>query len=268
MIDIEKIFLDLNYKDYYKDNSLDKLVHLDKMEKNNTSVYSNVDPKNVDPYPPDFNDLIRLHFLVNKFKSIKVLEFGVGYSTKVIAHSLSSNEKKYSDSLDGIRTDGYFKVFSVDSSRKYLNLTKNSLEKELLDYCEFSFSKLETVLVNNKITTQYKKIPNIRPDFIYIDGPSQWDGIEGSINGLDTKNIDRMPISSYVILFEYFLTPGTVIYLDGRTTNARFLLNNLQRNWKYNHFIEEDVHLFLLDESPLGEYNKKHLEFIFKDMKY
>ena len=35
-----------------------------------------------------------------------------------------------------------------------------------------------------------------------------------------------------------------------------------------NHFIEEDVHLFLLDESPLGEYNKKHLEFIYCNFKY
>ena len=70
-------------------------------------------------------------------------------------------------------------------------------------------------------------------------------------------------MSSDVILFEYFMTPGTIIYIDGRTSNARFIKNNMQRNWLYKHFVNEDVHIFFLDEKPLGKYNNKHLEFIF-----
>ena len=80
---------------------------------------------------------------------------------------------------------------------------------------------------------------------------------------MDSKNIERMPISSDVILFEYYLTPGTIIYIDGRSNNARFLKNNLQRNWLYKHFEEEDVNIFFLNETPLGKWNKKHLNFIF-----
>ena len=73
----------------------------------NVPVFGNVDPNNQIAYPPEIDDLIRLHFLIRKFKCIKVMEFGVGYSTKIIADALGKrNEIDYSDKLEGIRTDG------------------------------------------------------------------------------------------------------------------------------------------------------------------
>ncbi len=267
MVALNKIFQNLNYEDYFVESSLNEIFEKGDFKNTNLEddVYLNVNPNNKTPYYPEFKDLIRLHFLVTKLKVIKAMEFGVGYSTSVIADALKNNKMNFSDKLDGIRTDKIFKLYSIDSSRKYINITKNNIDSDLLDYCSFHYTKVKTILLNNRVTTQYKKLPNIRPDFIYIDGPSQWDGISGNINGLNTMHKDRFPISSDIILLEYFLSPGTVIYIDGRTTNARFLLNNFQRNWDHHHFIEEDVHIFYLNEEPLGKLNKNHLDFIFNE---
>ena len=56
---------------------------------------------------------------------------------------------------------------------------------------------------------------------------------------------------------EPFLLPGTVILVDGRTANARFMRDNFQQNWIYEHFEEYDIHLFMHREHPLSVYNLK-----------
>jgi len=43
---------------------------------------------------------------------------------------------------------------------------------------------------------------------------------------------------------EPFLLPGTVILVDGRTANARFIRNNLQQNWSYKHYENYNIHIF------------------------
>ena len=68
-------------------------------------------------------------------------------------------------------------------------------------------------------------------------------------------------MSADVLSIEYFLLPGTMIIIDGRTANARFLKNNLQRDWSYQHFIDQDYHLFELVEEPLGLLNRVELEW-------
>jgi len=64
-----------------------------------------------------------------------------------------------------------------------------------------------------------------------------------------------------ILVFEHFLTPGTLIVVDGRSANARFLCCNLQREWAYQYSEAMDQHFFELKEEPLGIYNKKQLEF-------
>jgi hypothetical protein len=55
--------------------------------------------------------------------------------------------------------------------------------------------------------------------------------------------------------------PGTLIVVDGRTANARFLKSNLQRDWTYYHSEAFDQHFFELTERPLGIYNKRQIDF-------
>ena len=109
--------------------------------------------------------------------------------------------------------------------------------------------------------TFYEDLPNISPDFIYLDGPDQFSA-KGSVRGLSTRHPDSMPMAADLLTIEHFLVPGTLIVVDGRAANARFLKSNLQREWTYSYFPEFDQHFFELMEEPLGPYNKDFLDFI------
>ena len=70
-----------------------------------------------------------------------------------------------------------------------------------------------------------------------------------------------IPMSADILTLEHFLLPGTLIVVDGRTANARFLKTNLQRDWDYYHSEEYDQHFFELKETPIGIYNQRQIEF-------
>ena len=64
-----------------------------------------------------------------------------------------------------------------------------------------------------------------------------------------------------ILSIEHFLCPGTLIVVDGRTANARFLECNFQRNWKHLYSVDYDQHFFELLEKPLGVYNKRQIDY-------
>ena len=113
---------------------------------------------------------------------------------------------------------------------------------------------------NGRICTQYKKLPLCNPDFIYLDGPSQFN-VKKDINGISTRHKDMMPMVSDILKLEHFYTPGTIIVCDGRAANAKFLRDNFQRNWKYINDKKSDQHIFLLNDPMLGKYNKLQVKF-------
>ena len=113
---------------------------------------------------------------------------------------------------------------------------------------------------NGKICSFYKKLPNILPDLIYLDAPGQFD-VKGSINGINFRSIERMPLSADLLSIEYMLIPGCRIIVDGRKTNARFLKNNFQRKWDYKENFKNDFCEFYLNEKPIGNINLKQIEF-------
>ena len=112
----------------------------------------------------------------------------------------------------------------------------------------------------DRICTDYVTLPNVCPDFIYLDGPSQSSAL-GDINGISTRHMDRLPMACDILKMEHFLLPGTLVLVDGRTANARFLLANLQREWRYEHDKAADVHYFEMIEDPLGKWNRLQVEY-------
>ena len=80
-----------------------------------------------------------------------------------------------------------------------------------------------------RICTYYQNIPNVCPDFLYLDGPYEYNVI-GDIRGIHTRGMERLPIAAVFLANEHFLLPSTLIVLDGRTANARLLKTNFQRN--------------------------------------
>ena len=113
---------------------------------------------------------------------------------------------------------------------------------------------------NNKIASEFVKHPRVNPDFIFLDGPGQFK-IKGSVNNISTNSRDMMPMSCDILKYEHFLTPGTIILIDGRSANARFLEKNFQRNWDHKYLREFDEHVFILNEKPLGKYNEEQIKF-------
>ena len=93
---------------YFRENNLDKLI----------------DQKNLpNKIVSSLNDLAYLHKMIREKKSVTVLEFGVGYSSLVIADALANNEKEYSKSSKkvNIRNRSKFQLFSVDASKKWFD---------------------------------------------------------------------------------------------------------------------------------------------------
>ena len=257
------MFKGLDYKKWCLDNKIGELFGLDLKNYGTVTkkvlrgIYEAPDPKNNVPYSPELDDLTRLHFLVRTRKVSTILEFGVGKSTLVLADALKKNKEEYGEYVKkNLRRGNPFELHSVENGKKWIETCKKNFSKTLLSLANFHLSPVEMTTFNGRACTMYKKLPNICPDLIYLDGPDQWP-VLGDVHGISTEAVDRVPMSADILLFEPFLLPGTLIVVDGRTSNARFLKNNFQRNWKYEHHIDSDIHTFELVEKPLGKIDRK-----------
>lgn len=198
-----------------------------------------------------------MHYLITSRKVTTILEFGVGKSTVVFDDALEYN-KKYKNYVEtNLRRNNAFECHSVDDDRKWIETAKNIYPTTNV---HFHFSQVNMATFNDRICTLYEQLPNICPDFIYLDAPSQFSP-KGEIRGISTRHKDRVPMSADILTIEHFLLPGTLIVVDGRAANARFLKANLQREWSYFYNADFDQHFFELIEEPLGVYNKRQIEF-------
>jgi len=192
--------------------------------------------------------------------SLSIDDFGTGYSSLVMVNALAQNARLYSQEVNQLRRNNPFELHSLDNEYKYIQISENRIPHNLRSHAYFHFSKVSMATFNERVCTYYDQLPLISPDFIYIDGPDQFNTV-GDIAGWSTRHKDMMPMSADVLRIEHFLTPGTIMVLDGRAANARFLKCNLQRAWLYQYDELYDQHVFILDEPPLGKYNRRQLEF-------
>ena len=254
-----------NYGDYLEKNpfhqeldiSLEEYGELDK--KIVRDSYLSVDPENTIPFSAELDDLIRLHYLVTSRKVTTVLEIGVGKSTIVLDHALEQNKQNYGEFVEkNLRRTNPFECHSIDNNEKWIDTAKSIFPDTRNITYHHCLCRVATF--NSRICTLYDNFPNICPDLIYLDAPDQFSPI-GDIRGISTNHPDRLPMSADILTIEHFLLPGTLIVVDGRTANARFLKTNLQRAWIYSHSKEYDQHFFELKEAPLGVYNQRQVEF-------
>lgn len=265
----EKINLDV--LKYFYNEHLDKYFNKEEL-KNIEFKYKYIDPNfsvnpnNTIPFPIDLNDLVRLHKIIRKRKVFTILEYGIGYSTIIMADALNKNKEdfeKCNNSIkNNIRCNNKFELHTVDNLNYWINNIKKRIDKfvniKKIIYSHYSECKIGTF--NERICHFYNDHPNIVPDFIYIDGPSAC-SINGNIKGVDFTCLDRTVISGDVLVHEPSFIPGLFIIIDGRTNNAYFLKNNFQRNYKYDYNLENDIHTFELNDKPLGKYNMAKLQY-------
>ncbi len=244
------------YKKYFLKFGLKEIF-----EKKNYKKRSINEMKVKVPYEPELDDLFLLHNYIIKYKRMTVLEFGTGWSTLVMANALRFNFIKYSYRIKNLRLNNAGQLHCIDNEKKWIKKTKNRTLK-YNRFINFHYSESTMDLFNNRICTSFRKIPKINPDFIYLDGPDQFN-IRGNTYGININHKDYMPMSSDILKIEHFLKPGTIIVVDGRAANSRFLKANLQRKWNYNYNKINDQHIFYLSETPLGKLNERQLNFYF-----
>ena len=252
-----------NYKEYIESFNFKEILNLSKVDENPSrkKIFApnfSVDPANKTPFPPELDDLTRLHYITRLRKVTTILEFGLGKSTLIFGNALYLNRKKnFSFTQSTLRRGNLYQCHSVENYKSWIKECKRLIPEALIKSktLNIHFSKVQVSKFEDRICTYYNPLPNISPDLIYLDGPDQFSP-KGNIRGINTRHKDRMPMSADILAIEHFLQPGTLIIVDGRTANARFLKTNLQRNWGYLHAEDWDQHFFELQESPLGPYNK------------
>ena len=253
-----------SYESYLKKNPFHKLLNINLEEygavekKIEYLPYHAVDPTLKEAFAAELDDLVRLHYLVTSRNVTTILEFGVGKSSIVFDHALNLNKKRCSSYVENnLRRSNPFECFSIDNNKEWIEVCKKTAKTSLVRY---HHSECSISSFNGRICTYFEDSPNVCPDFIYLDGPDQFSPV-GDVRGISTNHPDRLPMSADILAIEHFLLPGTLIVVDGRTANARFLKTNLQRNWSYYHDEVFDQHFFELVETPLGIYNKRQIDF-------
>ena len=103
---------------------LDELAQRAVFNSSVVDIYSAVDPENRIPFRPDAVDLVRLHKTIRSRRVVTALEFGVGYSTLVMADALMKNERDYGEYVRAnLRRRDAFKLYMVDADPAFIDLT-------------------------------------------------------------------------------------------------------------------------------------------------
>tara|TARA_B100001741_G_scaffold313848_1_gene322713 strand:- start:18594 stop:19358 length:765 start_codon:yes stop_codon:yes gene_type:complete len=243
-------------KEYLIQEGLNKYIKLDVNADFKEGVFDAVSGKLNIPFPPVAEDLARLHRLMRKRKAFTVLEFGSGLSTIVMADALSKNKADFLalEEKPELRNRFMFQIFSVESDKQWIEHSQSKIPKHLLEHVNFHYSEIKIDTFNGRICHFYDNLPDIVPDFIYLDGPNPKD-VKGNVNGMTFQCDERTVMAADLLLMESILLPGTFILVDGRTNNARFLKKNFQRNFEMSWDKDGDVTSFELQEERLGKYN-------------
>ena len=257
------LFKEFNFIQYVKSNNIAGLVGIDLTAYRDPNRKQIREPSHnisdhLEAFDPEIDDLTKLHWLILSRHITTILEFGVGKSTIIFNDALLRNKSKDEHFVtQNLRRNNRYECHSVDNYEAWIDEIKSKNNLERVHYHKANLSMGE---FNGRACTYYDPLPNVCADLIYLDGPDQFSAAS-HIRGVSTNHKDRMPMAADILVFEHFLTPGTLIVVDGRAANARFLKANLQRNWCYCHDAEIDQHYFELLEEPLGIYNKRQLEF-------
>ena len=181
--------------------------------------------------------LVFLHQTVRRRKCFTVLKFGLGISTLIMADALLKNKRDWQKMAEKpfIRCQTKFQLHTLDAEQQWISACEERLSQhpEIADIITFHFSGVSATTFNGRMCHLYDQLPNIVPDFIYLDAPGT-DSVKGSLHGMEfVQCFDRTVMSADLCLIEPTLLPGCFIVVDGRTNNARFMKNNFQRGWEY-----------------------------------
>jgi hypothetical protein len=147
-------------------------------------------------FDADWLDLWGLYSDIRKRKPLRVLEYGSGVSTAVMAYAL--------------RRNGAGRLTALESEAGWAAMNDAALPADLRDRCEVLHAPARAVLIDGVKAWRFSISPVSNPDYIYVDGPP----------GTADRQVTADPLS-------LDLADGVRIVVDGRTTTKRFLLARL-----------------------------------------
>lgn len=165
-------------------------------------------------------DLANLHRIIRRLRPTVVIEFGCGFSSLAMGHALKMN---------AAQTGKKGKLHVVEAVEKWADNVRGKLA-DLSDFIEIRHSQPKSLLLGAQVCHVYADLPNVRPDFIYLDGPDVKD-VKGSINGLTAAGL-QYACAADPCLYEWGLYPGFQMLVDGRYANVEFLKQNLKREYR------------------------------------
>ena len=153
-------------------------------------------------FKPDFADLAYLYSHITSCKPGRVLEFGSGWSTYVIAKALAEN--------------GQGTVVSLECDADWARTNRQALPPELSGLCEILHVPTHPCDIEGEKGWCHDNLPDGDFDFVFLDGP--------------VLTADR-PMALDLLKCEEHLPPGAVIAVDGRIQNVLALGRRLPETW-------------------------------------
>ncbi len=181
-----------------------------------------------DEIKPIWFDLYNMHKIIRERKPATVLEFGIGFSTIVMAHALERNKSGH--------------LWSIDTSQEWIKNLEQKLPDTLRGYVTIQQSDVQIAEHEGQLCHYYETLPDIVPDFVYLDGPSTAD-VKGSVRGLTFQPHNtrwRNQVAADLLLYEASLHNHFFLLVDGRKMNVEFLYRNLKRRYRVrqNHALK------------------------------
>ncbi|MBN2470056.1 MAG: hypothetical protein JXN59_04955 [Anaerolineae bacterium] len=212
--------------------------------------------------PPEFRDLARLHQVLRQRRVFTALEFGVGFSTLVMADALLKNRQDWRPLQPKPRTRHQhpFALHAVDTAPDWIARTRALLPEPLSGAVTFHATGAAAGTFQDRACHYYTRLPDVVPDFILLDGPDPAD-VAGEIGGLTWQNPDRCVMAGDMLRMEPHLLPGTLLLVDGRRANALFLAAHFYRRWAVQYNPDSDLTVMELQDPPLGAINRETLRY-------
>ena len=179
-------------------------------------------------FPPDYGDLFYLYSYIRTRQPRRVLEYGSGISTLVMALALRQN-------------GGEGRLGSIEPSEEGAQKTRAGLPAHLLERSEVICSPGMHCEVEGRDTVCFAERPLANPDMIYIDGAPQGACFDGAEN--------------VALLEENFDEDGVTIFIDGRRRAVHFFnLASRARRFEISSYAVdiEDVHTGTTFTCPFG----------------
>ncbi|MBI2055286.1 MAG: hypothetical protein HYT42_00105 [Candidatus Sungbacteria bacterium] len=209
----------------FRKNAIKVFQYVAKRELSRRGYLNFLKDRPKDAFAPSLGDLWFLYRMVRRRKPACILEFGSGCSTVLMAQALADNAERLS-SVHGF-------IYSVDADSRWAAETEKFLPSHLKSFCEISYSPLLEGEYDGVPVFRHARIPNVRPDMLFLDGPALTAERQAAADPLDIEN--RFP--------QHFC-----MIVDGRWANTMFLKKHLKRRYGFRNLRLSSMSIFELAE--------------------